>query len=566
MVEFREILLQFLIACLPAFLFPLLYEKSSRIPQPNGRQAYQTAYSMGLTYTCTFSMLLCSLFPSYVWNGIPINFGILPLFALMLYGKLREGIILAVLYLLLYPLYAVRFTVLEFLLETEVFLYPFVLLNANYFKRISRRGKVVVLTVIFAIGEIVITVSPYIIEEIKVELGAIVTIISNILVSVLAGSLFVHIIETTMEKEKLREQVMHLSRKYFREAETLQQMMDAAPLSITLLDQKGRIVSVNDAFLQFYRLSRPSGTRDDLIRKEMEKVMQGLDFEIIASRAEQTLEGNVKTSEILQSADRVFYATTSPITKMHTNENIGAVIIVQDITELEALRMELNHVERLGLVGQMAASITHEIRNPMAVVRGFLQLMREKSPASLEHYYRIVMEELDRANGIINDFLSLAQNRVVKMEMYRLDEIISELTPLLWADANLRGQSIEVRLDENAPLLMLNHKEIKQLILNLGRNAMEAMGEKGKLTLEMKLQPEGVELYVTDTGPGIPLAQKERLFEPFFTTKSKGTGLGLSLCLSIMERHGGRIHVESEEGLGTTFIVFFPFVSERIEA
>ncbi|NWL89680.1 MULTISPECIES: two-component system sensor histidine kinase NtrB [unclassified Paenibacillus] len=566
MVEFREILLQFLIACLPAFLFPLLYEKSSRIPQPNGRQAYQTAYSMGLTYTCTFSMLLCSLFPSYVWNGIPINFGILPLFALMLYGKLREGIILAVLYLLLYPLYAVRFTVLEFLLETEVFLYPFVLLNANYFKRISRRGKVVVLTVIFAIGEIVITVSPYIIEEIKVELGAIVTIISNILVSVLAGSLFVHIIETTMEKEKLREQVMHLSRKYFREAETLQQMMDAAPLSITLLDQKGRIVSVNDAFLQFYRLSRPSGTRDDLIRKEMEKVMQGLDFEIIASRAEQTLEGNVKTSEILQSADRVFYATTSPITKMHTNENIGAVIIVQDITELEALRMELNHVERLGLVGQMAASITHEIRNPMAVVRGFLQLMREKSPASLEHYYRIVMEELDRANGIINDFLSLAQNRVVKMEMYRLDEIISELTPLLWADANLRGQSIEVRLDENAPLLMLNHKEIKQLILNLGRNAMEAMGEKGKLTLEMKLQPEGVELYVTDTGPGIPPAQKERLFEPFFTTKSKGTGLGLSLCLSIMERHGGRIHVESEEGLGTTFIVFFPFVSERIEA
>ncbi|WMT41600.1 ATP-binding protein [Paenibacillus sp. D2_2] len=317
--------------------------------------------------------------------------------------------------------------------------------------------------------------------------------------------------------------------------------------------------------MQFYRLNRPNGTREDLIRKELEKVLQGLDYEIVASRKEQTLEGNVKTSQILQSADRVYYATTSPITKMHTNENIGSVIIIQDITELEALRMELNHVERLGLVGQMAASITHEIRNPMAVVRGFLQLMREKSPASLEHYYRIVMEELDRANGIINDFLSLAQNRVVKMELYRLHEIISELTPLLWADANLRGQSIEVRLDENAPLLMLNHKEIKQLVLNLGRNAMEAMGEKGNLILEMKRQSDGVELYVTDTGPGIPPAQKERLFEPFFTTKSKGTGLGLSLCLSIMERHGGRINVESEEGLGTTFIVFFPFASERVE-
>lgn len=566
MVEFREILLQVLIACLPAFLFPLLYEKSSRIPQPNGRKAYQTDYSMGLTYTCTFSMLLCSLFPSYVWNGIPINFGILPLFALMLYGKLREGVILGVLYLLLYPLYAMKFTVPEFLFETGILLYPFVLLTANFFKRIGRRGKVVILTVIFAAGEMMITVSPYIIEDMKLEFGAFTTIIANILVSVLAGSLFVHIIETTMEKEKLREQVMHLSRKYFREAETLQQMMDAAPLSIILLDQKGRILSINDTFLQFYRLSRPNGTREELIRKEIVKVLLGLDFEVIASRAEQTLEGNVKTSEIMQIADRVFFATTSPITKMLTNENIGAVIIIQDITELEALRMELNHVERLGLVGQMAASITHEIRNPMAVVRGFLQLMREKSPSSLEHYYRIVMEELDRANGIINDFLSLAQNRVVKMELSGLHEIISELTPLLWADANLRGQSIEVRLDETAPPLMLNHKEIKQLILNLGRNAMEAMDEKGKLTLEMKRQSDGVELYVMDTGPGIPPAQQERLFEPFFTTKSKGTGLGLSLCLSIMERHGGRINVKSEEGVGTTFIVFFPYAAERIEA
>ena len=110
-----------------------------RIRQMLDSSARITSYNVCYT---KLLRLLCSLFPSYVWNGIPINFGILPLFALMLYGKLREGIILAVLYLLLYPLYAVRFTVLEFLLETGVFLYPFVLLNANYFKRIGSRGKV----------------------------------------------------------------------------------------------------------------------------------------------------------------------------------------------------------------------------------------------------------------------------------------------------------------------------------------------------------------------------------------------------------------------------------------
>lgn len=217
----------------------------------------------------------------------------------------------------------------------------------------------------------------------------------------------------------------------------------------------------------------------------------------------------------------------------------------------------MNHVERLSLVGQMAAGITHEIRNPMSVVRGFLQLMKEQSPSSLDHYYRIVMEELDRANCIINDFLSIAQNQVVNMERCSLHDIIKELTPLLWADANLRGQSIEVGLDEQVPSLFLNAKEIKQVILNLARNGMEAMDGKGQLTLQTKLTPSGVEMIVKDTGMGIPSALKEKLFEPFYTTKVQGTGLGLALCLSIVERHGGNITVESEEGSGTAVIVFF---------
>lgn len=225
----------------------------------------------------------------------------------------------------------------------------------------------------------------------------------------------------------------------------------------------------------------------------------------------------------------------------------------------------MNHVERLSLVGQMAAGITHEIRNPMAVVRGFLQLMQEKSPPTLDNYYRIVMEELDRANSIINDFLSLAQNRSVRMELCNLHDIVRELTPLLWADANLRGQSIEVRLDEELPDLLLNQKEIKQLILNLGRNGMEAMGDKGELMIETRKVMDGVELSVKDQGPGIPAVQQERLFEPFFTTKSQGTGLGLALCLSIMERHSGKISVHSEEGRGTVFTVFFP-CPENIES
>lgn len=561
MREIKEVLLQMLIAGLPAFLFPLTYGKFTVNRASKKGTKCQISHFGELLYTCTGSMLLCTVFSTHLWDEVPVNYGILPLFALMLYGRLRDGITVGLLYLLLYPLFALNFTFSGFILETGMLLYPLVLIVSGYFKMTGRHGKVVILCAFFVAGEMMITSSRFLTgtATLRTDLVSLGTGFMNILVTLVIGSLFVYMIEHTLEKEKLRLQVMQLSRNYFREAEKLQQSMDAAPLGIVLLDRQAGIVAVNETFMQLYRRSSESmATREDLFRKKLDSVLSEVHFEVLFSRAMQTLNENIKTRELLQSGDQIYFTSTSPIKKAHTDETTGAVLIIQDITELETFRKELNHVDRLSLVGQMAAGITHEIRNPMAVVRGFLQLMREKSPSSLDHYYRIVMEELDRANHIINDFLSLAQNRTVTMELCGLHDIIKELTPLLWADANLRGQSIEVKVDEGVPELRLNRKEIKQLILNLSRNAMEAMQDKGQLELETKRVSGGVELYVRDNGPGIPRAQQERLFEPFFTTKAQGTGLGLSLCLSIMERHGGKIGVESEEGKGTVFTAFFP--------
>lgn len=169
------------------------------------------------------------------------------------------------------------------------------------------------------------------------------------------------------------------------------------------------------------------------------------------------------------------------------------------------------------------------------------------------------MDELDRANGIINDFLSLAQSRVSDKELVQLQHIIEELSPLLWADANLRGQSIELNTCAALPLLKLNVREIKQLILNLSRNAMEAMDAKGVLTLETRMNSGTIELTVRDTGSGIAQDKLTDLFIPFLTTKSQGTGLGLPLCLSIVERHNGTISVESVVGEGTAFTIALPY-------
>ncbi|MDU0332973.1 ATP-binding protein [Paenibacillus sp. 3LSP] len=559
----KEILLQVLIASLPAFLFPLTFERTSSCWPHHNRSTEGHPYAVGLMYTCLSSMLLCDIFASRLWEVFPLNFGILPLFALMLYGRFRNGVALALLQIILHPLFAVNYTLIGFIMETGLLLYPFVLLTSRYFKRTSRQGKVAILSLYFMSGETMIGMSPFLTGSLSFhsDLNALTNEFINVLVTMVVGSLFVYMIESTLEKEKLRGQVMQLSREYFREAEKLQQMMDAAPLGIVLLDQQGYIISINETFLQLYRTYQKEpneSRREDLLLCRLSDVLSGVPIESIASRVEQSLEGQTKVTDLIKADNHIYFTSTSPIQKSKSNEVIGAVAIVQDITELETLRMELNHVERLSLVGQMAAGITHEIRNPMAVVRGFLQLMREKSPPTLDHYYRIVMEELDRANGIINDFLSLAQNRPVESEKCHLHDIIKELTPLLWADANLRGQTIEVKLDDSMPELLLNAKEIKQLILNLSRNAMEAMTEKGQLTIETRVTNQGGLLMVSDTGPGIPSGQREKLFEPFFTTKAKGTGLGLALCLSIVERHGGKITVDSTEGQGTTFTVLFP--------
>jgi signal transduction histidine kinase len=143
------------------------------------------------------------------------------------------------------------------------------------------------------------------------------------------------------------------------------------------------------------------------------------------------------------------------------------------------------------------------------------------------------------------------------MELSSLHDIIEELIPLLNADANLRGQTIKVSFCDDLPLIMLNNREIKQLLLNIARNGMEAMGDKGVLRISTRCTDDKIELRVTDEGVGIPPEKMKHLFKPFFTTKTQGTGLGLPLCMSIAERHNGRIDVESREGEGTTFIVTF---------
>ncbi|CAM3057370.1 ATP-binding protein [Paenibacillus sediminis] len=512
---------------------------------------------MVLSICCGLSILLCFLFSSSLLDFVTINLGLLPLFVGILYSKYRNGVLLVVFYIVLYLLFTDDVNLPSFLLDTGVLVYPLLFLSVTHFNRKCLLIKLQKISIYVFIGASLLLVSPIVESRAGWTIFTRADSVFYLVAYVVTGCFMIYLIEMTLERIELREQIRRISDSYIVEVEKMRQITDRIPFCITSIDRFGRIQSVNFPLLQFIRDKGKlqALVKEQLIGQELIRVLQMV-LTSIPTGIEKALEGTDTANELVYDGSHTYLISSYPL-KSYSDEVTGAVVIGQDITELELLRSELGHAERLSLVGQMAASITHEIRNPMAVVRGFMQLMREKSPSSLDHYYKIVLEELDRANGIISDFLSLAQNRIVEKEECHLHDIIHDLSPLLWADANLRGQSIELKLSEHVPDMQLNSKEIKQLLLNLSRNAMEAMEDRGVLTIETIAAADNVELRVSDTGPGIPKPVQDKLFEPFYTTKAKGTGLGLALCISIAERHNGTIVVDSEEGRGTTFAVVF---------
>ncbi len=232
--------------------------------------------------------------------------------------------------------------------------------------------------------------------------------------------------------------------------------------------------------------------------------------------------------------------------------------VIADISERKHLENEMLRLDRLNLIGQMAAGIAHELRNPMTTVRGYLQtFMRRPEYANTQSQLQLMVTELDRANAIITEYLALARNKPIDQSPQRLNDIVTSLVPLLEADALLQGKWLIAELADDLPQLRLDVQEIRQLILNLVRNGLEAMLSGGRLTIGTALEGDLVVLFVRDEGTGIPEEVRAKLGTPFLTTKDNGTGLGLAICYSIAHRHNAEIAVNTSEA-GTTFSVKFP--------
>lgn len=224
---------------------------------------------------------------------------------------------------------------------------------------------------------------------------------------------------------------------------------------------------------------------------------------------------------------------------------------------------QLLHLNALSNLGCLAAGIVHEIKNPLSSVKGFLQILFAEWPGDDKglEYINIMLGEIEDINQMANEILILARPDQGQREYCRVNEIVEEVVLLLEGQAVLQDVKIERIMDPSVmPPLLANRKQLKQMFLNLGTNALQAMEQGGTLTFSAEHRPfeGGLLIKVKDTGCGIREEELPHIFTPFYSTKPRGGGLGLAIVYRIVTDHGGNIEVSSEVGKGTVFTVWLP--------
>lgn len=235
------------------------------------------------------------------------------------------------------------------------------------------------------------------------------------------------------------------------------------------------------------------------------------------------------------------------------------------IAENEQLHEQTRHMEKLAMAGEIAAGIAHEIRNPLTVVQGYIQLMGQKSRGcEYEEIYALVLEEIRRANQIISDFLRFSRPARPQRTLIQLNDLIEAASSLLFGEASQRNVHIYTYPDPELPDTCLDKDQLMQVLLNLFSNALQSMPGGGSLSVFTSFDRAAntLAVQISDSGIGIPADILEKIFTPFFTTRENGTGLGLPITQSIVQAHRGQINVESIPGQGTRFILNFPVVQD----
>ncbi|MCK5340444.1 MAG: PAS domain S-box protein [Desulfobulbaceae bacterium] len=227
--------------------------------------------------------------------------------------------------------------------------------------------------------------------------------------------------------------------------------------------------------------------------------------------------------------------------------------IVRDLTETKTLQENLIRSERLAALGQTVAEITHEIRNPLMLIGGFARQLLKKVPGEKEQEkLKIIADEIMRLENMLIEVKDLYTPWSLVIEKFDIQELLREVHLLASTIKKDRQIAVHLTSDGTGPVIEGDREKLKQVLLNIVKNGIEAMHEGGEMTLEMQQMEDSIEIIIKDEGPGIPKDVQKKIFDPYFTTKKDGTGLGLCVSKRIVEDHGGSsLSIESKEGEGT---------------
>ncbi|HUT65572.1 MAG TPA: ATP-binding protein [Spirochaetota bacterium] len=333
---------------------------------------------------------------------------------------------------------------------------------------------------------------------------------------------------------------------------------------VIVTDRDNKIILINRAMEEFLAIPKERAYSQQLEYCNFDPEVKGL-LDDATEKNERIIDREIH----LGRTNKAFTLTVLPL--LHNDENVGNIIILVDITEKKEREIQLRQAESLAALTTLSAGVAHEIKNPLASIDIHIQLLRKEiakrkgeNIKNMENLLVIVKEEIDRLNSIVQDFLFAVRPMNMNLSRESINEIIKEMMDFLKYELQEADISVMLEFEEGLPEVSVDPKYLKQALLNVVKNSIEALDGGGRLNVKTEEASDGdVLIHIIDNGKGIPENIMGKIFEPYFTTRNFGTGLGLVIVYKIIKELGGDIKVSSKENEGTAFSIKLPVLEKK---